>query len=58
MWRPKNSGGGFRGPMRLRDALVLSRNLVSIRLLKEMGVKPVIDYVQNFGFTPREEPHS
>jgi len=31
VWRPENSGGGFRGPMRLRDALVLSRNLVSIR---------------------------
>ena len=32
----------------------MSRNLVSIRLLKEMGVKPVIDYVQNFGFTPEK----
>jgi len=51
IWRPENSGGGFRGPMRLRDALVLSRNLVSIRLLQAMGVQPVIDYVQNFGFT-------
>ncbi len=50
IWRPENSGGGFRGPMRLRDALVLSRNLVSIRLLMQMGVRPVIDYVQNFGF--------
>jgi penicillin-binding protein 1A len=54
VWRPENSGGGFRGPMRLRDALVMSRNLVSIRLLKEMGIKPVIDYVQNFGFTPEK----
>ncbi len=51
IWRPENSGGGFRGPMRLRDALVMSRNLVSIRLLKEMGVKPVVDYAQNFGFS-------
>ena len=41
VWRPENSGGGFRGPMRLREALVQSRNLVSIRLLKEMGVRPV-----------------
>ena len=40
-WRPKNSGGGFAGPMRLREALVQSRNLVSIRLLREMGVRPV-----------------
>jgi penicillin-binding protein 1A len=51
VWRPKNSGGGFRGPMRLREALVQSRNLVSIRLLQQLGVKPVIEYVQNFGFT-------
>jgi penicillin-binding protein 1A len=50
VWRPENSGGGFRGPMRLREALVQSRNLVSIRLLKEIGIKPVIDYVKNFGF--------
>jgi penicillin-binding protein 1A len=58
IWRPENSGGGFRGPMRLRDALVLSRNLVSIRLLQAMGVQPVIDYVQNFGFTKDEFKNS
>lgn len=56
VWRPENSGGGFRGPMRLREALVLSRNLVSIRLLKEMGVRPVIEYVQNFGFVKQQLP--
>jgi penicillin-binding protein 1A len=58
IWRPENSGGGFRGPMRLREALVQSRNLVSIRLLKEMGVRPVIDYVQNFGFTKAQLPNN
>ncbi len=51
VWRPKNAGGGFRGPMRLRDALVMSRNLVSIRLLQSLGVSTVVDYAQNFGFT-------
>ena len=56
VWRPENSGGGFRGPLRLREALVQSRNLVSIRLLKEMGVRPVIDYVQNFGFRKDQLP--
>jgi len=56
VWRPENSGGGFRGPLRLREALVQSRNLVSIRLLKDMGVKAVIDYVQNFGFTKQQLP--
>jgi penicillin-binding protein 1A len=58
VWRPENSGGGFRGPMRLREALVASRNLVSIRLLKEMGVRPVIDYVQNFGFAKDQLPNN
>jgi penicillin-binding protein 1A len=54
VWRPENSGGGFRGPMRLREALVASRNLVSIRLLQQLGVKPVIEYVQKFGFTKEQ----
>jgi penicillin-binding protein 1A len=58
VWRPENSGGGFRGPMRLREALVQSRNLVSIRLLKEIGVRPVIDYVTNFGFTTAQLPNN
>ena len=40
VWRPENSGGGFRGPMRLREALVQSRNLVSIRLLQGDGRAP------------------
>jgi penicillin-binding protein 1A len=55
VWRPKNSGGEFGGPTRLRDALVNSRNLVSIRLLQQMGVGPVIDYLRNFGFTPEKD---
>jgi penicillin-binding protein 1A len=56
VWRPKNSGGGFRGPMRLREAIVQSRNLVSIRLLQQLGIRPVIEYVQNFGFTKQQLP--
>ena len=58
VWRPKNSGGGFRGPMRLREAIVQSRNLVSIRLLQAMGIKTAIDYVQNFGFTKQQLPNN
>jgi len=55
VWRPKNAEGGFGGPTRLRDALVNSRNLVSIRLLQQMGVRPVIEYIRNFGFTPERD---
>jgi penicillin-binding protein 1A len=54
VWRPRNHGGGLNGPTRLREALVQSRNLVSIRLLRELGVKPVIDYAQNFGFSKEQ----
>ncbi len=58
VWRPKNSGGGFRGPMRLREAVVQSRNLVSIRLLQQLGIKAAIEYVQNFGFAKEQLPNN
>ncbi len=56
VWRPQNSNLEFMGPMRLREALVRSRNLVSIRLMSELGPQSVTDYLQNFGFTPEELP--
>lgn len=49
-WRPRNYSGRFYGPTRMREALVRSQNLVSIRLLEAMGPKTVLDYVQRFGF--------
>jgi penicillin-binding protein 1A len=57
-WRPENSHGEFRGPMRLREALVESRNLVSIRLLRELGTPYTIDYVTRFGFDKRALPQN
>lgn len=56
VWRPQNDRGGFRGPMKLREALVQSRNLVSVRLLESIGVKFAIDYITNFGFTKDRLP--
>jgi penicillin-binding protein 1A len=50
VWRPQNDGGEFRGPTRLREALVRSRNLVSIRILRDLGTRNVIDYATRFGF--------
>jgi penicillin-binding protein 1A len=41
----------------MREALVHSRNLVSIRILKELGISTAIDYVQRFGFDPKALPH-
>jgi len=55
-WRPRNDSGKFRGPTRLRDALIHSRNLVSIRLLKQLGTQYAIDYDTRFGFDKRVLP--
>ncbi|HYK25358.1 MAG TPA: PBP1A family penicillin-binding protein [Steroidobacteraceae bacterium] len=53
VWRPENSHHDFRGPIRMREALIWSRNLASIRLLRQMGIKYASDYAARFGF-PRE----
>ncbi|MBC6905839.1 penicillin-binding protein 1A [Saccharophagus sp. K07] len=49
-WRPENSGGDFLGPTRLRKALYLSRNLVSIRLLQSIGIDKALAGLGRFGF--------
>ena len=55
-WRPQNYSGRFFGPTRLREALVKSRNLVSVRVLREMGVPAAIEYAERFGFRPGALP--
>jgi penicillin-binding protein 1A len=57
-WRPEDNGGAFIGPTRLRDALVRSRNLVSIRLLRAVGTADVIDYAVRFGFDRAAMPNN
>ena len=49
-WRPENYTGKFYGPIRLREALVQSVNLVSIKLLREMGIPLTQSYLSRFGF--------
>ncbi len=53
-WRPENDGGKFYGPTRLRWALTKSRNLVSIRLLQQLGIRTAINYAGRFGFNTEE----
>jgi penicillin-binding protein 1A len=57
-WRPENSSREFHGPTRLREALVRSRNLVSIRILRAMGTSTSIDYITRFGFTREQMPEN
>src|SRR5690606_40608975 len=56
VWRPENDSGKFYGPTRLRKALYLSRNLVSIRILRQIGVKRAIASMERFGFDPATLP--
>jgi penicillin-binding protein 1A len=52
-WRPENDDGKFLGPIRLRQALYRSRNLVSIRLLQMMGIQAALDSFDRFGFNSK-----
>lgn len=57
-WRPKNDNNTFLGPIRLREALYKSRNLVSIRLLQTIGIDYTLDYISTFGFKRQDLPRN
>jgi penicillin-binding protein 1A len=58
-WRPENSPAEYDGPIRMRVALGKSKNVVSIRLLRAVGLDNVVEYLTRFGFDladiPRDE---
>lgn len=55
-WDPKNSDGGFDGPITLRQALARSKNLVTIRLVKMLGPDVAREWLGHFGFDPALQP--
>lgn len=57
-WRPENDSGLFGGAVRLRVALAHSLNLVSIRLMRALGIPYVIHYASRFGFNPKTMPQN
>ncbi len=56
VWRPQNYSKKFFGPTRLRKALSKSINLVSVRLLRAMGIDTTIKHLEKFGFDGDELP--
>jgi len=54
IWRPINDSGKFYGPTRLREALYFSRNLVSIRILRALGISDARDQILRFGFNDED----
>jgi penicillin-binding protein 1A len=57
-WRPENYGGRFYGPTSLAKGLAKSRNLVSIRLLRRIGVSYAKDFAERFGLRKQNMPHN
>jgi penicillin-binding protein 1A len=56
-WRPENYSGRVYGPTRLREALIKSRNLVSIRILQSIGLRYATSYIERFGFERENMPY-
>lgn len=57
-WRPRNYSGRFHGPTRLREALVHSRNIISIKLLRNIGVEVGRNYATRFGLPLERMPNN
>ncbi len=57
-WDPQNSDGQFAGEISVREALVRSKNLVSIRLLQHVGLGPARDWMARFGFDMAQQPEN
>ena len=55
-WEPKNYEGTFEGPMRIRQALAKSVNLVAIRVLQAITPQYAQDYITKFGFDAAKHP--
>jgi penicillin-binding protein 1A len=57
-WKPKNSNGKYLGPLRLREALKLSRNPVALRIMESLGTARATQHMMRFGFTREEVPEN
>lgn len=58
IWRPENDSGRFYGPTRFREALYYSRNLVSIRILRQIGINTAREGIMRFGFEDQDLPYN
>ncbi|WP_440903133.1 penicillin-binding protein 1A [Catenovulum sp. SX2] len=56
VWRPRNSPPVYDGPTRMRTALAKSKNVISVRLLRSVGLDNVVNHLAQFGFSPHDLP--
>ena len=57
-WRPRNSPDVYEGPIRVRQALAKSKNVVSVRLMRALGIDKTVEHVARFGFAFDELPRN
>src|SRR5690606_22048508 len=57
-WRPRNSPDVYEGPIRVRQALAKSKNVVSVRLIRSLGIDTTVEYMTRFGFPIDELPRN
>ena len=50
-WKPENYGKRFHGPVSLREALIHSHNVATVKLLEKIGIKPVVEFAKTLGIT-------
>lgn len=55
-WKPKNSSGNFYGPQPLSTGLILSRNLMTVRIAQQIGMQRIANYAERFGVY-QDMPH-
>ena len=58
VWRPKNDNNTFLGPIRVREGLYRSRNIVSIKILQDIGMQYAREYISQFGFNLNDLPRN
>ncbi|NDL64474.1 peptidoglycan glycosyltransferase/peptidoglycan DD-transpeptidase MrcA [Acerihabitans arboris] len=57
-WRPKNSPPTYDGPIRLRQGLGQSKNVMMVRAMRAMGVDYAAEYLLRFGFPAQNIVHT
>jgi len=57
VWRPKNYDGDFLGPTLLRNGLIKSMNVITVKILNTIRPQTAIDYARNLGITSELEPN-
>ncbi len=57
VWRPKNYGGSFQGPVTFRYALVHSKNVPTVKILQQIGVENAITYARRLGYSTSMVPN-